>query len=860
MNIFLPQSNQTQIELEEIVDVQKQLITPATSTPIMGMVQDGLLASYNLTQPTMKIDWKSAMNIISYTTFDDLSSFKKEDIQGTDLFSLILPAKINTFGDLEVKNGKIMKGHLSSKSLGLGKPHNLVHLMWNQYGPLKTRIFLNDIQRLFNNFNLWNGFSVGIGDIDIPIEVEKQIHTLIETKKLEVDHLITEMENYPDLIPIDVFESTIKAELDTIRSTAGKNIIENLKPSNNFSIMSDQKAGSKGNVDNIAQMIACIGQQGVEGKRIQKKFNGRSIAYCHQHDDSALGRGFCEQPFCKGVHPTSFIFHNMASREGLIDTAIKSVTGDTEIIIIESNIIKHIKIGDWIDNLIDKSNDVEHYKERDMELLKLEHQVYIPTTDELGNVSWGDIKAITRHDPGNELYEIQTQSGRKVIVTESKSLLIWNNVLKQFERMSTVDVKIGDYVPVTINLPKPPIENIDDSDNDLNVIIADNETIIKLLAKYIIKYGTICVNYIQIKPPAAKNSSPLDISMMLSRLGIFSKVNDISVSIYGSHAIKLANSVSFPSSLSQYFDIDDISMQQNDVILDEIIEINKIDVNKYPKVYDLTIPSTLNFGLANGLHVVDTAESGYVQRKLIKAAEDISVKYDSTVRNSNNTIIQFVYGDNGIDTTKQAYYNLNMLEMSNATVATKIRFTDQELKNFDFTESDNKKFYESVLKLRNKLRVSRMATSMDNITFENGFMLPVNVKNIITNIRNNNKIKDEGKLDPRYVLDGLKNILDYKNTKVTSMNQEEYNNKKCLRHKDEMLAKSSFKFALYEHLSPKICIFDHGFNKTKFDKVCEKIIEAFNLSVVEAGEMVGIIAAQSIGEPTTQIVRIKCII
>ena len=63
---------------------------------------------------------------------------------------------------------------------------------------------------------------------------------------------------------------------------------------------------------------------------------------------------------------------------------------------------------------------------------------------------------------------------------------------------------------------------------------------------------------------------------------------------------------------------------------------------QYPKVYDLTIPSTLNFGLANGLHVVDTAESGYVQRKLIKSMEDITVKYDCTVRNSNNNIIQYV--------------------------------------------------------------------------------------------------------------------------------------------------------------------------------------------------------------------------
>lgn len=41
-----------------------------------------------------------------------------------------------------------------------------------------------------------------------------------------------------------------------------------------------------------------------------------------------------------------------------------------------------------------------------------------------------------------------------------------------------------------------------------------------------------------------------------------------------------------------------------------------------------------------------TATSGYIQRRMIKVSEDISVCYDGTVRNSNNNIIQFAYGNN----------------------------------------------------------------------------------------------------------------------------------------------------------------------------------------------------------------------
>ena len=47
-----------------------------------------------------------------------------------------------------------------------------------------------------------------------------------------------------------------------------------------------------------------------------------------------------------------------------------------------------------------------------------------------------------------------------------------------------------------------------------------------------------------------------------------------------------------------------------------------------------------------------TATSGYIQRRIIKLSEDIQIKYDGTVRNSNNNIIQFQYGDDNLDGAK----------------------------------------------------------------------------------------------------------------------------------------------------------------------------------------------------------------
>jgi DNA-directed RNA polymerase III subunit RPC1 len=46
---------------------------------------------------------------------------------------------------------------------------------------------------------------------------------------------------------------------------------------------------------------------------------------------------------------------------------------------------------------------------------------------------------------------------------------------------------------------------------------------------------------------------------------------------------------------------------------------------------------------------VKTAETGYMARRLMKALEDLSLQYDGTVRNSELTVVQFSYGDDGLN-------------------------------------------------------------------------------------------------------------------------------------------------------------------------------------------------------------------
>lgn len=48
---------------------------------------------------------------------------------------------------------------------------------------------------------------------------------------------------------------------------------------------------------------------------------------------------------------------------------------------------------------------------------------------------------------------------------------------------------------------------------------------------------------------------------------------------------------------------------------------------------------------------VKTAETGYMQRRLVKNLEDLCLHYDMTVRNSMGNIVQLKYGEDGLDPT-----------------------------------------------------------------------------------------------------------------------------------------------------------------------------------------------------------------
>jgi DNA-directed RNA polymerase II subunit RPB1 len=396
---------------------------------------------------------------------------------------------------------------------------------------------------------------------------------------------------------------------------------------------------------------------------------------------------------------------------------------------------------------------------------------------------------------------------------------------------------------------------------------------------YISGDGTITKNSLQV---GSASSELIDgINMLCSRLGIFGKVTKTQIksnnlgtediaptymlAIRGQWAKLFAEKISLTEEAKNQ-KLKDMHCsethcnfkEQHDVVLDEIVEINPIDVKKYPKVYDLTIPSTLNFGLANGLHVVDTAESGYIQRKLVKSLEDALIKYDGTVRMANNSITQFIYGDSGSDTTKQYLYTMKIIEMGDKEIANKYKLKDGDLKKYNWSAKDNEDYFNMICNFRDLLRSTQIKTRMNYITLGSDFMLPVNLQSIIDNSKNNQELKKsvdnkEKDFDAKYILDKIEETMSNRYTKLCCLRERDIDDKKSIKYQNERIAKTSLRVGLHEILAPARCFYEYDLNKTQFDSIIKQIRESYNRNMAEAGEMVGVIAAQAMGEPVTQL-------
>ena len=755
MNAHIPQSYEAATELMEIAAVPHQIVTPRHAKPVIGVVQDSLVGSYRMTQGHVKFNRREFMNMMMWNRrFEGVVPAGEKDVggkpawSGQQILSQLMPPINIEMGNgsykedkkkenyVVIREGKILQG-VFDKDVFSKPSKGIVHTTFKDYGSTDTVNFIDSMQNTVEQFLVYNGFSVGISDLIADEDTRKQMEEVIKKRKAAIETILLQI--HMDLFDNNTgksnrqeFEDKVYGELNKATEEAGKIGLASLADENRLVAM--VKAGSKGSTINIAQMMACVGQQAPEGRRIPYGFTDRTLPHYKKYDDGAEARGFVESSFIEGLTPQEFFFHAMSGREGLIDTAVKSVTWDTEITIIAmGGVATNVKIGEWIDELLAANKaHVENYpNDANLELLNLANPVRIQTCDERGAISIADITAVTRHDPGHTLYEVTTDGGRSVIVTAGKSLIVLNPTSGLYTEMPMPDVRIGDSLPVI------------DSAN-AGVVLPDT---IASIATIDVRPGT-------------------------------------------------------PG------------------------------YTRYSKMYDITVPSTLNFALTNGLIVRDTADTGYIQRQLVKAMEDLVVQYDGSVRDSRMNIAQFHYGEDGVNATKIESVGLGLAKLSTEDITAKYGMEDVDLPAIVEGEvepsltDDMAAYVKQVLADRTMLVEGIQKSRQDAPLFG-----PVNLERVLTNVSVSFAIAKDSKTDltPSYVLKGIERLIEK-------------------TQKYHALWAAQLRF----YLAPHKMIVGERFTKRAFDTACEMILVKNWQSWVLPGEQVGIIAAQSIGEPSTQ--------
>jgi DNA-directed RNA polymerase beta' subunit len=1049
MNAHIPQSYEAATELAEIAAVPHQIVTPRHAKPLIGIVQDTLVGSYRMTHPHIELNRREFMNLMMWNKrFEGVvpAPAKGKYWSGQQVLSQLLPPINMEMGNglykdnkssenmVKILEGQVLQG-IVDKDIFSRPSKGIVHTTYRDFGSKATVQLIDSMQNTVEQFLVYNGFSVGISDLIADEDTRKRMEEVIKKRKAAIENILLQI--HMDLFDNNTgksnqqeFEDRVFGELNKATEESGKIGLGSLADENRLVAM--VRAGSKGSTINIAQMLACLGQQAPEGRRIPYGFSDRTLPHYKKFDDGAEARGFVESSFIEGLTPQEFFFHAISGREGLIDTAVKSVTGDTKIVVMEGGITKCVAIGDWIDAHMNSSFNgaVEHFpEENDLEMLQLGDSTFIPTVSADGKVTWGKIAAVTRHDPGQQLYEVTTLGGRSVIVPESKSLLVWRSDTKTFEQMPTPEVRPGHCMPVTMQLAAPPtlceailLQNylpkdaylygsdfqvaqkaVEDAmmdrehipagwwnanngrvftlpydskarfvrtlarsktDNILSgfvypfttnrdharipdqfVLNADNGRFIGLflaegnvdvksgyvaitnnnpnicqfvhdwfesqrirtsedvklnaiggvttnvrgystvLAKFIDALvghgaaskhvpaeafaapepfitalldgyfsgdGTITTN--SVEAGSASKELIEGIAMLCSRIGVFAKTfkSQITSNNLGTEVILPTYRISIRAQWARRFAervtlIDDAKEAklhalkassehrnfpfQNDVVLDEIVEITPVSVDNYPKLYDLTVPGTFTFGLANGLQVYDTADTGYIQRQLVKAMEDLTVQYDGTVRDSRMNITQFHYGEDGINATKIESVNLGIGKLSDEEIQREYGMQGDLSGVFapDVQRGEDSQalaaFAAAVIADR-KMLVEGIQNSKQEVSLS----ATVNVERVLTTVKVSFRLdKAPTDLTPLYVLQGI----------------------------DRLIAKTQTYHALWAAilrfwLAPHKLIVRERFTRKAFDTACEMILVKNWQGWALPGEQVGIIAAQSIGEPSTQ--------
>ena len=350
MNLHVPQSVSATTECATIMNTANMIVSAQNNSPIIGIVQDGLVASYILTsfdttlKPNFFYDCVEYIGLSStleefftraYVVYPEIFTKKKKvlklnsrrKINGKVLLSVLFPPDFNYEKEEDGKFVKIITGIIQPDSAPFtrkiigSRQNSVIHMLWIEYGPSLCLNFITNLQFLTDKWFPSHGFSVGISDF-------------LLTEREELNKLFNEMDQKYNEILLSSRSSFIKEDdlnrllnstMNGSMSIAKKSI--NKGDKNSLNIM--RNCGAKGSLINLTQICMFVGQQNIDNKRLPKEISmgRRCLPHFEIDENTPESRGFIYGNYLSGLNPTEQFMHAESGRKGIIDTHIK--TADT---------------------------------------------------------------------------------------------------------------------------------------------------------------------------------------------------------------------------------------------------------------------------------------------------------------------------------------------------------------------------------------------------------------------------------------------------------------------------------------------------------------------------------------------------
>merc|ERR1712142_417124 len=245
-----------------------------------------------------------------------------------------------------VRNGELCCGILDKQQFG-PTPYSLIMLYCELYGGDYASKLLSAFSKMFTNFIRSEGFSLGVEDIIVTGEANRERAAIMEkTEKVGnacaangvglkgefsediLKHKLEEAHRASATVPkrrMDIdrgFKAALNPATNEVNSCCLPAGLIKKFPHNNLQLMVN--TGAKGSSVNTMQISCLLGQIELEGKRPPIMISGRSLPSFKPYDTQPRAGGFIDGRFMTGIQPQEFFFHCMAGREGLIDTACKT--------------------------------------------------------------------------------------------------------------------------------------------------------------------------------------------------------------------------------------------------------------------------------------------------------------------------------------------------------------------------------------------------------------------------------------------------------------------------------------------------------------------------------------------------------